>query len=539
MRERLLSSRALLGAALSLALLAAACGGDDSSGAAGADSSAAADGGSSDAPAGPISLLIPVVPPTWDTRQVTSFIAGLSVNEPLTTYQLDGSIEEALAATVEQPDATTYVYTLRPGVTFSDGTPLTPDDVKFSFELHMGEDTSSIAARYYTGVTSVEVVGDDQVEITLAEPDPEWAYTVSRTGIVSKANYEAHPDDIGTPAAPAIGTGPYVFADFTPSQSVTLEPNPGYWGQAPAFESVTFATASDDSGRLLALQSGDFDGVLSPPLSQVPAIEGLGNYTSYTTFDFTVFRVIFDTAKAPFDDIHVRKAVAHAINREAILESVFAGHASPTESIVPESVVAGLDGDADVATAYDEMGAAFEFDLDAARAELAQSSVPDGFSIEVPVWASDPVHALVVQVIAQDLAELGIELTPRQVDDNGWYAVFLDHEADGLIVDQWSAGTPEPMNLPRGVLLPGSVGNWSGLDDPAVNDAMAAYSAAIDDPAAQQAALLDVLTATQEQTPYVPLAFLDLYLLGDEDITFPEATPFYSFVPLAQMILPA
>ncbi|WP_116998256.1 ABC transporter substrate-binding protein [Desertimonas flava] len=481
---------------------------------------------------GSLGLLLPLIPASWDTRETAGYhnVVQLAVTEPLTAYAADGAITPLLASEAEHPDPTTYVYTLRPDVQFSDGSPLTAEDVKFSFELHMGEENPSYRARFFAGIESIEVAGD-QVTVTLAEPDPEFPYAVASLGIVSKANYEAHPDDIGTPAAPQIGTGPYVIADFSPAEEVTLEPNPGYWGEAPAYESLTYSTASDDSSRLLALQSGDFDGVLLPPVHQIPAIQGLGAYTEYSTFDPTIYRVIFDTTKPPFDDIHVRNAIAHAIDREAIVAGVFGGNAELADSVVLESVVADMGGDTDVATVFDEFAAAFEYDLDAARAELAQSSVPDGFEIEVPVFSEDPTQALVAQVMAPSLAEIGIDISISQVDMNGWVGVFLEGEGDGLIIDQWSAGSPDPATVPRSLFTPGAAGNFSKLDDPAVNDALAAYVAADGDAATQQATLVDTLTAAQAVTPYVPLAFPNLFVYLDDDVVLNAVTPYFWMVP--------
>lgn len=531
--------RVLFAGAVALALVAAACGGDSAPG----DDATASDTDGREGertPSDTLNLLTPLMAAGWDTRQTTGFIntVQLAVTEPLTVLQVDGSFSPLLASEVEHPDPVTYIYTIRPGSEFSDGTPLTPEDVKFSFELHVGEDTTSVRARFFTGVESVALVGDDQVQVTLAGPDPEFPYAVAALGIVSKAHYEAHPDDVGTPGTPQIGTGPYLFSEFTPGSSVTLEPNPGYRGDPPAFDSLTFDTASDDSSRLLALQSGDFDGVILPPVHQVDAIEELGTYTTYSAPDANVYRVVFDTTKAPFDDIHVRKAIAYAIDREAMATGVFGGHIEIADSVVPESMVAALEGDADVAEVFDELAAEFEFDLDAARTELAQSSVPDGFSIEVPVWSGEPNAALVIQVMAQSLAEIGIDLTAKQVDENGWHSAFLDGQNDGLVVTPWSGGSPEQISLPRTLFLPGNLGNFSKLDDAEVNDSIAAYLAADGDASIQQAALIDTLTAVQAATPYVPIGFLNWYIMLDDDVELTAVTPWFWMVPFTDAFVP-
>ena len=469
-----------------------------------------------------VTLLVPVMANSWDTRQTASSLLSMQllVTEPLEVYNADGTFEAALATEVDHPDAVTYIYTIRPDVAFSNGTELTPADVKYSFELHMGEATTSYMARYWTGVADVSLLGDDQVQVTLSAADPEFPFTVSKTGIVSQAVYEANGDQVGTPDIPNIGTGPFTFDKFTAMSSVSMVANPDYWGAEPTIEKLTFEQAKDDSSRLLALQSGQVDGILGAPLSQLPAFEALDGFASVTAPDLGVYKVSFDTTKAPFDDIHVRAAIAHAIDRDSLIQGAFGGKATVADSFVTEDALAALGESGPAVEALSGFASDFEFDLDAAKDEMEKSSAPDGFAIEIPVQSSDPSQSLVAQIIAQQLAEIDITATVTSSDDNTYVAaVNLEHSTDGLIVDSWSAGSPEPANIPRAMLTPGSIGNVAQFDDPAVSASLANYySMAVDDPSRQQA-FIEMLTQSHSTMTFIPIAFPDAYAFSGNGVT--------------------
>jgi peptide/nickel transport system substrate-binding protein len=468
-----------------------------------------------------ISLLVPVMANSWDTRQTASSLLSIQllVTEPLEIYKADGTFEAALATEVEHPDELTYIYTIRPDVVFSNGTALTPADVKYSFELHMGE-TTSYMARYWTGVTEVSLLGDDQVQVTLAAADPEFPFTVSKTGIVSQAVYEESGDQVGTPDVPNIGTGPYIFDKFSAMSSVTLVANPDYWGTAPTVQALRFEQAKDDSSRILALQSGQVAGILGAPLAQLPAFEALDGFTGVSAPDLGVYKISFDTTKAPFDDIHVRTAIANAVDRDALIQGAFGGKATLANSFVTEEALSVLGEVGPAEEALSGFAEDFEFDLETAKDEMEKSSAPDGFTIEIPVQSSDPSQSLMAQIVAQQLAEIGITATVASFDDNTYAsAVNLEHSTDGLIVDSWSAGSPEPANIPRAMLTPGSVGNVAQFDDAAVSALLAQYySMSADDPTRQQV-FIDLLTQTHSTMTFIPIAFPDAYSFSGNGVS--------------------
>ncbi|HLU55899.1 MAG TPA: ABC transporter substrate-binding protein [Pseudonocardia sp.] len=487
-------------------------------------------------------LLVPFTPGVWDPRQVSAWpLSGLLlVNEPLTVYQPDGTNAPNLAEKVEQPSPTQFVYTLRPGVTFSDGTAFTAEDVKFSFELHMGEDAESVSAAYWRSVASVDVTGENQVTVTLSEPDAQFPYTVSKTPIVSKAYYAAHGDEVGTSTVPNIGTGPYVFDAFTAYATTTLVPNPGYWGPKATYDSITLETPKDDSARQLALQSGEVDGIYNPPLGQLGSFQALPGFTSHEGPDLPVYRIAFDTTKAPFDDPAVRRAIMHAIDRQALVDGVFGGNAELAPTLVPESITARNADAAAVAAAYQELEAGLTHDIAAARDALAHSSRPDGFTVEVPVQSSDPNQSLIVQTIGQDLAEIGITVTVTAQDDATFLnAVYAEHSTPGMVVDSWTGSSPDPVNMPRNMLMPGSLGNIAQYANPAVTDLLNRYQSMSPTDPERTAVLLQALSTAQQDVPYVPLLFPKVFCFVRDDFAVTDFDTLWWMTRWPEHVTPA
>lgn len=488
-----------------------------------------------------LDLLLPAFPASWDARSTSGFYltAQLLINEPLVALAPDGSFVPTLAESVEQPDLSTYVYTLRDGVTFTDGTPLTVEDVLYTFRLHSEEGTTSFMARYMAGIDSVEATGDREVTVTLSAPDPEWDYTVARMGIVSSAYYEGNPESVGTPDVPQLGTGPYTVAGLSAGSTLELERNDDYWGDEPVYEAINFEAPADDNARLLALQSSEYDAILQAPLSQLAALTAVPGYTLTEVPEVATYRISMDMTKAPFDDPAVRRAIAHAIDREAMLDAALSGHGTVSNGLVPAEVLIGLGDAAPVEAAYDSFGEQFTFDLAAAADELASSSMPDGFSVEVLVQQSDPAQTLMAQILAQSLAEIGIEVSVKQVDDNTFLTrLYLDKTGDGLVVFSFNAGSPEPANMARSAFTLGDFGNMEQFSTPAIAEALGAYKSAEDD-ATRQQLLLSIFEDANADLPFVPVFHPSVAIVAADDLTVQDFTSFWWASRIDDIIVPA
>jgi len=484
-------------------------------------------------------LLLPYLPENWDVRSPTALSAQLLINEPLMGLDPKGAFTEVLAESVDHPDPETYVYTLRGGVIFSDGSPLTADDVVYTYGLHSAKGTTSTMARYLADVTSVKATADLEVTVKLSAPNPEWPYAVARMGIVSAAHYKKNADKVGTPGVAQIGTGPYVVSNMSPGTSLDLTRNDKYWGDKPTYKAIEFDAPGDDNARLLALQSGDYDGVLVPPLSQLSSLSSVSGYKTTEVPDVATYRLNMDVTKAPFDDPAVRRAVAHAVDRKAMLKAAFKGHGAIANAIVPQGLLAGLGDSKPVKDAYAAFGEAFTYDLKVAADELANSSVPQGFSFELLVQQSDPAQGLLAQILAQSLAKIGIKVSVKQADDNTVLSkIYRDKAGDGLFIDSWNGGSPEPANMVKSAFTPGDIANLSQFDSSAVNEAFTSYSS-VDDDATRQKTLLQILEDVHAETPYVPIIHPAVAAIIADDLELRDFTPFWWNSRIDEIITPA
>ena len=430
------------------------------------------------------------------------YIAAIA-QEGLVSVDAQGRIQPGLAESWEQTDDVTYVYELRDDAVFHDGTPVTADDVVFSLEQARDETSSPGLAYYLTNVDTVEKTGDSEVTITLTAPDAAFASNMSTGGaafITSQAFWEEHDGKVGTPDALLLGTGPYKVTEFAPDSRVVFERVDTWWGELPAVKSITVNFVPDESTRLLAAQSGDVDVAFNVPLAQAAQWEGLDTMRVDYVNDLSYVGLYFNTSVAPFDDPKVRQAFAHAVDRDAYVERLLRGHGEAATAIMtPESLgsVHSPEQAREILASIPQ----WEFDLDAAKAALAASSVPDGFEAELLTPNTGPQLGTAAQALAQNLAEIGITLNVREVPIEEWLA-SLDASTDYGVNLMWYFSTlGDPAEVPSYLL---GVGNPAAYDDAEVLDLLAQIGAE-SDPAARIDLLVEAETIQAEAAVNVPL----------------------------------
>src|SRR5262245_2563988 len=246
--------------------------------------------------------------------------------------------------TAEQPDAITYKYRIRQGVTFGDGSPLTPDDIVATMKFHMNPDSASQLAAFYSAVASVEATGPDEVTVKLKAPNVQFQYTAAHMAgfIFQKKQLEEHPKDIGSPEVLPLGTGPYRLVEFAPSNHAVLEARDDYWGPKPVVRKITVTAIPDRQTRLLAMQNGDIDGTFDLAISDIDQWKALGNVDIITAPSLGMFALTMDHSAPPFDDIHVRKAVAYAIDRDGLVKALLKGNGEAAGALNPPEMWSGV-----------------------------------------------------------------------------------------------------------------------------------------------------------------------------------------------------
>lgn len=417
----------------------------------------------------------------------------------------------ALAEAVPEPspDGLTYTATLRQGVTFSDGTPLTAQDVVFTYTSVLDPAVNSTAAANLEAMATVTAPDDRTVVFTLEYPYAPFPQRLT-LGVVPAAAF-AGLDATAINAAPfntaPIGTGPYTVTEWRKGDRMVLQANEGYWGGAPAVKTATLLFVSDDNARATRMAAGDFDiTVLPPRLAQ--SYDGREGYRVLQR-PSADYRGLGLPAESPLtSDPNVRLALNLAVDRQAMIDTVLAGAGQPATTPVSPY----LDDWYDPAAVFPHDPARAAQLLDAAGwvagpdGKRARDGVPARLPVLYP--AQDTLRKELALAAASDIAELGIDAPAEGTT----FDLMLERrrEAAGL----WAGGDPYDPDSAIYTLLhsryAGADGyvNMTLYRNPAVDAALDAGRTNAD-PAAREAAYDRFQQAYLADPAWVFLVFLD------------------------------
>jgi peptide/nickel transport system substrate-binding protein len=385
---------------------------------------------------------------------------AFQIYDSLVTRDAQFKLEPALAESWQMINPTTWRFKLRRGVTFHDGSPFTADDAIFSIERTQGPTSQrSFALR---GLATVKKVDEQTIDFVLAAPDAVWPEKLQYVAMMSKAWCAQHSAEKAQDfngkqemftVRNAMGTGPFRLERYEPDVRVTLKRNDAWWGwadkRAGNLETVTFTSIRSDATRLAALSSGEVDLVLDPPFQDVErlksdarlAVASTGDIgTQYFTFDQARDELLYGDVKGknPFKDIRVRRAVAHALNIDLIVQKVLRGQATPTGSLVSPRVD-GYDKDLDQR---------LPFDPARARALLAEAGYPSGFGVTLDC-VNVGYREAVCQAAAAMLTQVGIRAQVRSSPTNTFFP-RLSTANTSFVEFGWTAA-PDPWTTLNGL----------------------------------------------------------------------------------------
>lgn len=336
-----------------------------------------------------------------------------NVYEGLVTIDQDGEVQPQLARSWEvSGDRTVYTFTLHDGVTFSDGSAFTADDVVASIGRVQDDWTLSLSSKMDV-VESAEAVSDTEVVVTLRHPSNAWLFDM---GTSVGAMF---PDDLSADlATETVGTGPYTVTEVATGQHVTLTARDDYWGEAPALDEITVRYFADANAQANAVRAGDVD--MAYNLQAPDLIAGLEQDERLQVIDGTSTGEVLlalNNAAPPFDDLRVRRAIMYAIDRQAVLDTAWAGHGELIGSMVPPTD-----------PYYQDLTDAYPYDPDRARELLEEAGVEDlSITFDVP---TRPYAEAVAQVVVSQLADVGIDATivPAEFPAVWLDKVFTEHD---------------------------------------------------------------------------------------------------------------
>jgi peptide/nickel transport system substrate-binding protein len=263
--------------------------------------------------------------------------------------------------------------------------------------------------------------------------------------------------------------------------------------------------------------------LIGNPVS-LPQFESIAGATVYSTPALMSHFWSLDTTSAPFDDVHVRRAFAHALDREGLLKASFGTSARTLNALIPRDVLTPIAPEEEV-DAFLAGLEPVEFDLAKAEAELAQSAYADGFEVELPVMAGTwtELSALNLQ---QNLAPLGVTITTRSVTPQQWVEMVFSHDTGQIFPMSFAAAVPDPGLLRRVVseearTQPGgyNFANWAPAD---LQDLAASLQETTDEGARFEAATT-ILSRISEEVPYIPMYQPDYVMVLADGFSFTEA----------------
>ena len=320
------------------------------------------------------------------------------VFEPLVLFDTEGVITDYLAAshTISE-DGLVYTFTLRDGLRFNDGSDVTAEDVKFSLERHMAvQGPLPIQA----DIASIEAADEKTVVITL-----NAAYTPFFSELANFSN-GILPRDFGGKTEEEffknpVGTGPFVVSQWDPAGDLTFVKNEYYWQEGkPAIDTLVYKVIGDDNQAINQLRVGDVDAVESLTYANAAEIDNGSETDIITRGSWNVEELFFNTLDEHFADVHVRRALALALNREALAQALTFGYGEVANSVLPATLRYSATDTVD----------ALSLDLDAAKAELAQSAFPEGFSTTISIPSGNNVRMQEALIVIAAGASIGIDI---------------------------------------------------------------------------------------------------------------------------------
>ncbi|MDR3146671.1 MAG: ABC transporter substrate-binding protein [Treponema sp.] len=401
-----MNKRALIGITLSLALVSvpgifAGGGTDRGSSREGTAGGTSAGGTGGRVEGGQLRLGSTTEPVTLDPLNPSNTADGRSilfnVFEGLVKPAPDGSFIPAVAEkyAIEQ-NGLVYAFTLRRGLRFHNGSPVTAEDVEFSL--------NTAIAGGFSGLDRIEKVAIEPgggIRVTLKAPDIDYLPYLT-VGIVPKSNADRERNPVGT--------GPFSISSYTAQQSLVLVKNRGYWQpELPHLDQVTVIFVADSDSLLLSLQGGNIDSAsISGSLLQQLDTSRFDYVPSYSN---AVQLLALNNAVKPLDDIRVRQALNYGVDAQQIIDAAFYGQGEPSGS----PLIPGL-------SRYYEASLKNSYPLDTVRARslLASAGYENGFSLEITVASPYVMHVDTAQVIVNQLAKIGVTATIKLVDWATW-----------------------------------------------------------------------------------------------------------------------
>jgi peptide/nickel transport system substrate-binding protein len=457
--------------------------------------------------------------------------------ESLLRQAPDGSLQPGLAS-VATPSPTTMVFTLRPGVKFWDGHPVTPADVVYSLDRNTDPKLGGFYSLVFNRVKSIAATGSDQVTITLKQPD-YWLQgeLASMPGIIiEKAFAQKQGKNYGTPAGSIMCTGAYMFKSWNPGVGVIAVRNPHYWNPSvhPLVDQITIKGVPDVSTFTSGMLTGAIQGSYNFALSTLNQLKSSSAVKVWQGPGWSTDAFIVSSFKGVLGSLKVRQALSLALNRQAIINSVYRGAALMPRWLSNPGTFGY--GKSVFSAAYDSSPVLTQNLAEAKK--LVQQAGATGKTFTIGT-SSQLANISAVTGDYQAAAQaIGLKVVLKSVSAQNYINFFIDPKAragiDGFLTVNYG-DYADPAALLSTLVLPGGSQNYTNFNNPKITaDLEQARSTANLN---KRAALVaDAEKLTMQQLPWIPNVQPTSLLLLGKGLTGAVASFAYMFAPWADSL---
>ncbi|MFD6210663.1 glutathione ABC transporter substrate-binding protein GsiB [Peribacillus sp. NPDC060253] len=465
-----------------------------------------------------------------DTNDTLSGSVQATMYEGLIGFDKDMKMIPVLAESYEaSDDAKVFTFKLKKGIKFHDGTPFNAEAVKVNIDRVANPDNKLKRYSMFALVDKTEAVDEYTFRVTLKEPFGamlnNFAHPAAR--IISPEALKKYGKEV---SMHPVGTGPFKFTEWDPSDHLTVEKNPDYWEKGlPKVDNIKFKPVPENGARIAMLQTGEADFIYPVPTEQAETINGKDGIVVENKPSIVARYMTMNTAKKPFNDVKVRRAINYAINKEAFLKVVYRGYGSEMDSVIP----AGLQ--------FYSKQKPYQYDPDKAKQLLKEAGYEKGF--ETTIWGANNSDAMKsMEFLQQQLGQVGIKVNVVPMEagtltDKIWSVQDAKDAGVELYYGGWSSSTGDAdwgiRPLLAGDAIPPKSYNVSYYQNEKADQLInAALQTA--DPEKRQAAYADVQKMIWEDAPWASLIVEDtiagkknylegVYLLPDGSLSVKEA----------------
>lgn len=444
-----------------------------------------------------------------------------NVCESLLRLNADFTLSPGLAESYANPEPTKWVYQIRQGVKFHDGSEMTADDVVATMSRHLDPEVGSSWFSVYQYVTSIEKTGDWEVTVTTSIPDSQFNLGMGGSaGVVeSAATLAKLGSDYGNSSGGVNCTGPFKFDSWKSGEKITLSRFDDYWNDELKAKSETFEFVfmGDANARTNALKAGDVDGTWLLPMDSIRELQAKGSGDVLFGLNTSVANMVVSNLDGPLGDVNVRKALLMALDRQGILDAAYSGVGKVTDVYTTESVWA----DADPAAkerAFTDIES-YDFDPEAAKQLVADA----GFAGAELTIVSAPISqefTVISQATVAAAKSIGLNAKIETVTPAAYTTLFADpaaREGVDLFYTNWYLSSPDPFEM-YGILRTDEFSNYGNWSNPEF-DALVKTSISTMDAAERSEVNADMQQLANAELPWLPLVEVPNAMYMGERVT--------------------